>query len=183
MRKITVVMLTVMAGMLAAHPVQGGIAYLPSIGPAPMRFEVTTNSDESLAWKSLCPLLPAVESSNVPVPEVTALNPDTNDVVIKVSSAPVTNALASASVSAAKPGENKNSETSPGTVMLPVQTDESSNPIIPQLLAGFFKPTPAGKKPGGRNPAGAAVFMPAEIGFTPPSSTPVPVSQASYKTE
>ena len=175
------VMLTIVAGMVVVHPVQGAIAYLASIGPAPIRFELVTDADVTLNWKPLRLALQPAQKAAIPTPDSKTMTNVTNDAGLKLLSSSATNdTIIVSSASAANPGEKNNSDMSPGSVMLPGQTDDSSSPVTPQILAGFFKPAPGGKNPGGKNSTGAALFMPAEIGFTPPSAKPATESRATY---
>ena len=178
MRVFAGVLLTVVTGMVAVSPAVGAIAYLPSVGPAPLRFELTTDPGASLAWKSLRPLLQPGAGTGILIPAAQTTTNATNDVVSKASSLPATNVISTASVLAADQGERKNSDTIPEPMIFPGQTDESSSPVTAQILAGFFKPVP-----GVKNPDGTVVFVPAEIEFIPPSARPVNESQAIYKSQ
>jgi len=170
--------------MAVTHPVRGAlaIAYLPSIGPAPMRFELAADPGPAFDWKLLRSLSPATNSSPVPVPVAETITNTNADTVLKAGSLSSTNdTITAASTPAADPGAGSHLEIPPGSMVLPSSSDESSSPVTAQILAGFFKPTSGGKKLGGRDSAGAAMFMPVDVGFTPPSPSPAPESKAVYK--
>jgi hypothetical protein len=182
--RLACVILVVTTAIAITHAFGGAIAYLPSIGPAPMRFEPVADPDAAFAWKLLRPLQPTTGSSAVTVPVAETVTNTTNGLVFMASPLPSTNdAIAAASTPAADPGTSKNLETFPGSTALLASSDGSSSPVTAQILAGFFKPTAGAKNLGGTNLTGAVVFMPADIGFTPPSPGPVPESKAIYKSQ
>jgi len=172
MRKFAGMMLTVLTAMAGTHSMQGAVAYLPCIGPSPLRFEPMADPGASLAWKSLRPLPP-------PAQIMEAMTNATNDVVIKESSTPNTNnTIVAASAPTAVPVEANNSGSAANPVILPASSDDSSSPVTAQILAGFFKPSA-----GGKNTTGNAVILPTQLGFTPPSPNSAPESKAVYKSQ
>ncbi|MCS7091400.1 MAG: hypothetical protein NZM03_11890 [Limisphaera sp.] len=60
------------------------------------------------------------------------------------------------------------------------QLDSASQLLLvtPQMLVEFFKPVP-----GASNPVPARVLVPVDMGFRPPLATPVPTSQAIYRSQ
>lgn len=177
-RKFAGVMPAIGLGLLVALPASGAIAYLPSIGPAPLRYEPATDPDALLAWKSLRLAQRPAADAGVPAPATPTLTNANNEAVWPAGSSPATNTSHAAAVPVPDPGATTNSDMIPDFMRLPDTSNDSSGPVTPQLLAGFFKPGP-----GGKNPDGTAVFVPMEIGFTPPSPKPAPESRATYKTQ
>jgi hypothetical protein len=172
------VMLTIVTGMVVVHRVQGAIAYLPSSGPVPLRFELVTAAGASLAWKPLRLALQSAGNPVVPAPVAETMTNGTNVVASQAMSSAATNTISVVSVPAAGPDENENSKMPRDPVIFPVQSDDFSGPVTPQILAGFFKPVP-----GGTNSAGTAVFMPVGIGFNPAPPKTATESRAIYKTQ
>jgi hypothetical protein len=171
------VTLAIVTGMVAAHPAIGGVAYLASVGPAPLRFEMAT-SGMPLAWKPLRLELSPEGNAGVSTPAVETTASATNVPVLEIISSAVTNTLTKVSTPAADSGAKKNLEKSPDTVVFPVLPGDSSIPVTPQMLSVFFKPVP-----GGKNPAAIAVAASLGIGFTPPSPKVAAESRATYKIE
>jgi len=177
-RKFAGVVPAILIGMVAVSAVSGTIAYLPSIGPAPMRFEPVMASDAAMAWKLLRPAPAPAEVLAVSASAAGTTTNATQGVAIKPISLATTNIITAVSGPAAGPVDKTNTDVFAGTMMPPVQPGDSSSPITPQLLVDFFKPVP-----GGKNPAGTAVFTPMEIGFTPPAPKAGLESRAIYKSE
>jgi len=173
--------LLIAAGLLAASPAAGTIVYLPGNGPAPLRFASDTNSATAPIWKPL--LLPAASTpdDSVPSPATNAAVAnhiaDTNDVVLKVSSAPATNANPPEIIF---PGlaesDGTNSDIPPIPMIYPATAGDPSNPVSSQVWGEFFRPGPGRKNDNG-------VFMPIDVGFTPPVPKPPNESRAVYKVE
>jgi hypothetical protein len=67
----------------------------------------------------------------------------------------------------------------PVPVVVPASAANFAKPVTPQILAEYFKPSPAGRT---RNHT--ALFIPAEFGMAPPPP-PLPANQskAVYKIE
>jgi len=170
--------LAVVVGMVAVWPVSGTIAYLPSIGPAPMRLEPVMAPEAAMAWKLLRPAPASAEVLAVSAAAAGTTTNATQDVAIKSVASAATNIITAISGPAAGSVEKTNTDVFANTMMPPVQPGDSSSPITPQLLVDFFKPVP-----GGKNPAGTAVFTPMEIGFTPPAPKAALESRAIYKSE
>jgi hypothetical protein len=181
MRQLAGVMLAILTGWLAAHQVSGAIAYLPGAGPAPLRIEPATDPDAPLPWKPLRPVQPLATNVSVPVPLAAASTNATNDVVLKASSSSTTNVFSLVSVPVAAMAdwsEQTNSETSSPLMIWPFQSEDDSNPVTPQLLAGFFKPVRAGEKTDG-----TVLLTPKPVDFVPPTPKTNIVSRAIYKTQ
>lgn len=181
-RELVSMILIIMAGLAALSRAHGSAAYLPSIGPTPLRFETTTPGI-FLAWKPL--LLPAtLPMQNTTADAMTAktLGADTNTTVSTAVSPPVTgtnppiNTVASL---AADQGEKINPETFPPPVLLGGKPDDSSAPVTAQILTDYFKPGPG----GGNNRMSTAVFVPVGISSAPPPPKPANTSKVVYKTE
>jgi hypothetical protein len=180
----------IMAGMFALFSARGATPYLPETGPAPLRFETAPSADAVLKWKPLLltPVQPET-NTNPPAPAANISVDATNasDVVVsKTDSAPVanTNSLVASVTNAPAPvavsEENSNTAAAVNVTPLPAGSENSVNPVTPQILAEFFKP---GR--GGKNGNNAVVFVPADIQFTPPvpQSQSANQSRAVYKIE
>jgi len=174
MRELAVGMFIIAAGLVATPGWCGAVAYLPSIGPAPLRFELVLPPDMAMAWKSSTPAAVAA----VPAPAAETMTNANNAAALKTIPTTVTNTIIAVSAPATEPLEKTNLEAIAGPLNLPVQPDDASSPIASQLLAEFFKPASDGK-----TLAGTAVFTPVEIGFTPPSVKSAPESRAIYKSQ
>lgn len=176
MRGFVGVTLTFVMGMVLAHPAIGAVAYLASVGPAPLRFELATPGTP-LVWKPLRLAQLAQKNAGVSAPAVETMASATN-AALKTTPSAVTNTLPEVSSPPADPVGKKNSEMSPDSVVFPAFPGDSSSPVTPQMLSVFFKPVP-----GGKNPAAMAGAASLEIGFTPPSPKGVVENRAIYKTE
>jgi hypothetical protein len=164
------------AGMAVVWPVSGGDAYLPSIGPVPLRFELATVPGTLLTWPSLRPA-PAAKAS-APVPVVDSPTNAIHEIAGKPLSPVVTNGVSISAVSppASDPKEEKAPEMSPDSVVLTDHPGNPSDPVMPQQLATFFQPASAGK-----NTKTAVILMPDSVGFTPPMPKAAAESRAVYK--
>jgi hypothetical protein len=149
------------ATALAAH---GSGAYLPITGPTPLRFETAMARTFALP-----PAKPAEHLDPKPVSEPAQT---------LTNAAPET-----LTVSNAEPGLGT-AETFPlGESMSPVPTAANSPagdaPLItPQILAEYFKPAR-----GSTNATGVSVFVPTQVGFTPPMEKTPASSRATYKVQ
>ncbi len=176
-------------------------AYLPSIGPAPMRFEPTTDPSALAKWDPL--LLPAGQqiasaaetNSSKPAAETTTNATETNapETVAKAITPPETNRVPTPISAPAEVATASNpppatlpapanpdaaSDASSDYFVQPVQSVDLSTPVTPQILAEYFKP-----RQGGKNSSAASVVVPLNITFIPPTA-PAPVqSRATYKVE
>jgi len=174
------VMLLIVAGMVLIRPATDAVAYLSSIGQAPMRFELATNTGALSVWKPLRLVAPTATNGSIPAAGAETLANVTNQTVLNTPSlsAKNTNVIRAVSVPVADPGENTTSEISPVPVILPFSADGSSNPMMLQELAGYFQPVP-----GVNGTNGTAVLLPVKIGFVPPLPAIPAKSQAIYKTQ
>lgn len=176
--------LVIMAG-LTGRQAHGAVAYLPAIGPAPLRFEQAPATGAVLTWKPL--LLPAAlpaETNKAPDTAKTPANTTNNGVAILTANAAPpaqatiqTNNSTASSLAAIKTGDNNKPEMAPAPALFPAAQTGALGPVTPQMLAEFFKPGP-----GGRDQNQTAVFVPAEINFQPPPPPPAE-SRAVYKVE
>ena len=154
------------ATVMAAH---GGGAYLPTTGPTPLRFE--------MAMARTFALPPAKSAEHL------AQTEDQKPVIGPAQT--LTNTVPEPlTVSSAEPNMSAAPQTfSLGESMAPVPTAAYSPagdmPLItPQRVAEYFKPAP-----GSTNAAGVSVFVPAQIGFTPPMEKSPASSRATYKVQ
>ena len=144
-------------------PATASYSYLPTVGPVPLRFELTTTSPPLLNWKSLR----ATTGTNAPAPESAST---TNEVAAATKST-----LATTTVSPVTSTNKTNPETISSPSIVQASPLETSQPTTPQILVEFFKPVPGAKKTDG-----TAAFVSSEIGFTPPSPKTAPASRATY---
>jgi hypothetical protein len=138
-------------------------AYLPLIGPPPLRFEKATGGSKNISWipPALTPPAVAVE---IKLPSVTSTTPANNVV-------PPSPANGSANAPVPLPPENLS--TNPA-----VQTRPANNLLVvtPEMLVDFFRPNN-----DGTNAANVRVLAP--VIFTPPASASIPSSQAIYTSQ
>jgi len=156
-RKITVI--AVLLALSATHESRGISAYLKQIGPAPLRFSLTTPVPASLALPvSLIEREAPTNSPSIDSPAETSDN--TNAIVAppEAVSAPPPKPVVMSAESPANDSANP-----PASDLLPVS---------PQMLTEYFKPVTEGTNSAGE------VSVPVPVGFTPPS--PQPSSRATY---
>jgi len=144
----------------AALVVNAGSAYLPVTGPPPLRFEVAFVRPAALALMAAMPNLPENSEDQ---------NPATGTVLTNTPE-DLHYSSGQTNVPPATAGEPETSGTYP---IHPLA--DSPLIITPQMLAEYFKPA--------SGPTNAAVFLPVQVSFKPPTD-PAPVrSRATYKTE
>lgn len=168
------VILALIIGLLAARSAQGRQAYLPLVGPPPLRFEIpTTNTPAILAELTL------------PVPESeTETNQDTTKTAANKNELPFAPppVLPAATLAAASMYHKETVvDTAQGAPPPPNPASNMLN-IAPQMFNQYFMPTPGGGavvEPNGYQP-GDTVLVPAELGFVPPLP---PESRAVYKSQ
>lgn len=178
MHRLAGVMLLTVAGVVPTLPAAEAVAYLSSIGPAPMRFDLATNAALPATWKPL--RTPSAMLTNaVASPAVTAaaavaspLNA-TNEAALEVANA---NEVAKVAVPAAEPPGNPNAETASAPVVVATPADTTPNLSVLQELANYIQPGVAEKSTNV-----TTVLVPVKIGFVPPLSAMPAKSQAIYK--
>ena len=136
-------------------------AYLPLIGPPPLRFEKVADGPKKITW-----IPPALVQRAVTVetnlPSVTSIMP-VNNVVTPPPAIGPANAPVSAS-----PGNLATKST---------EQAKSANDLLevtPEMLVDYFKPNN-----NATNAANVRVLVP--VNFTPPASVSIPSSQAIYR--
>jgi hypothetical protein len=150
--------------LLTALPVDGG-AYLPLVGPPPLRFEKAISHAKTISW--VPPVLP-------PPPIVAETNPTPVSVT---SSMPIENVVtlppAAPAISVSAPPMPEN---------LPAISTVQPRPandllvVSPDMLVDYFKPNNNVKN-------AAEVHVLAPVNFTPPPSVSIPSSQAIYNSQ
>ena len=148
--------------MLAAAA-NAGSAYLPVTGPTPLRFEIamTRVFDFASVGKILVlPLRPESVETNIVSPVVTVTESNTSPATITISTTS---------------GGDEAPAPEP-----PVAPHPADNLLVitPQMLAEYFKPFP-----GATNAGGVSVFLPVQVGFTPPTDKAPVASRATYKVQ
>jgi hypothetical protein len=173
-------MLIIVAGMAVVWPASGGDAYLPRIGPVPLRFELATAPGTSLAWLPLrsAPGTAGKARTSVPVAGIPANA--TNEVAGKTLPPVATNniSISASSPPAADPKGKTAPDISPDPVILTDRPGDSPDLVMPQQLATFFQPARDGK-----NTKTAVILMPDGVGFTPPMPKAATESRAGYQTQ
>lgn len=172
--------LALLAGTVIGPRLPASTAYLPVIGPAPLRLETMPAPGATWSWKFPIPAARAVEPTNPPAPAVAATTNINSPVNPPVAAALATNAdqAPAALTTGANAQTNVNVvATAPPPAILPLAPGDTMT-ITPQLLADYFKPMP-----GAENSAAPVMFVPAEAGFTPPIPQPAPESRAVYQTQ
>jgi hypothetical protein len=165
-------------GVLSASAI---VAYLPIVGPPPLRFELfTTNifnySQFKLDLESRCQMKPA--------PQASTNNLSTVSHAISSPPPPATGAATAASA-AGSPGNSEenvaggeNRLTPRENFNFPSSTASDLLTVTPQMIAQYLKPDPTATNALDR--PGAVVFVPADLPFTPPAPKSNPESQANY---
>ena len=142
------------------EPPARGAAYLPLVGPPPMRFEKASDGPRKISWTppALIPPPVVVEPN---LPSVTATIPANN----VVSPHPV---IEPANTPVSLPPENLSTNSA-------VQTRSANELLVvtPEMLVDYFKPNH-----NATNAANVRVLAP--VNFTPPASASMPSSQAIY---
>lgn len=171
--------IVIMVGWGAVCPVRGEAAYLPCIGPVPLRFELlATAGGAAPAWKPLRMMQRSVTNAVVSAPDAENQADATNRVVSKSLAPVATKVIRAVSLPVTGAGEQKDSGSYPVSLVSAVPPDDSSVVVSPQTLAVFFHPAP-----GGGNTNAATVLVPEKLGFTPPLSKTAGESQALYQTQ
>jgi hypothetical protein len=145
--------LTVAAGLAVVPPVTGTAPYLPTVGPAPLRF--ASPPAAAPAWRTL----PLTVNGGLPlrVKETTAAA--TNDFVLNPGT---TNAVPLAAPSAPAPIGKLDAGAVVESAVSSRLSGDSEDPVSAQMLIEFFKPAQVRT-----NSAGAV--NPEAIKFTPPA--------------
>lgn len=174
MRNLAVILLTVVTGLAVVRPLPAAVAYLPCIGPAPLRFELATAPGLAWAWKQLRVADKTGAAGHSAPPPAAA----TNDVATPTLAAVGTNTVLGATGAKVTLLDKNNAEPPPAAEVTPESDDDVTVPVTPQMLSGFFKPDAAGKTPGG-----SAGGKPGQIGFTPPTPKGGTESRAVYRVQ
>ena len=148
---------------LAPPEARGGDAYLPFIGPPPLRFE-TAAPGASPAAKMLPANSPSSPATNAMVSPAAAV-PAATKAVAAATTSVETNSTAAA---------GGQSTGQPMIVPLPVN---DLTVVTPRMLADYLKPV------AGAGREGALAASPGKINFQPPTPQPELQSRATYKTQ
>jgi hypothetical protein len=153
-------MILVALAALTETPTRGA-AYLPLVGPPPMRFEKATGGSKTISWAPPALIPPAVVVEPT-LPSVTTTIPVNN----VVSPHPV---IEPANTPVPLPPENLSTNSA-------VQTRSANELLVvtPEMLVDYFKPNN-----NSTNAANVHVLVP--VNFTPPASALMPSSQANYR--
>lgn len=161
--------LSPIGGLAVALSATAGQGYLPTVGPAPVRFET--------------PAPPAPVT--VALPPLIFIEPrpltDTNETVASASPAAATEPGAAPTETATSPPAETTVLVSPlgplesiGVTTNPLAPPVDTEVIAPQMLLKFFM------RPAGTNSAGVSIFAP--VGFVPPQPLAPPSSSATFQT-
>jgi len=133
-------------------------AYLPLVGPPPLRFEEKLASAAQISWTP-----PPIVVETNPPPEISAI-PSHN-----IEAA----APASASTNAPAPSPPENLSTNSTS-----ETHSANDLLVvtPEMLVDYFKPSNVTTN-------STDVQVPASVNFTPPASALIPSSQAIYQSQ
>jgi hypothetical protein len=148
--------------LLLCLPANGG-AYLPAIGPVPMRFEAAAVPAKILAW------IPSVADKPA-APAVTNLPP-----AIPAVSTEIAGAIPPMGTKADSPGSSMPENLSTNS---PPEAHSAGDLLVvtPEMLVDYFKPGS-----DATNQTNVRVVTP--VGFMPPPSVASPSSQASYRSQ
>lgn len=179
-RKFIGVIGAIIANIFAIHEARGVNAlnaYLPIVGPPPLRFQAVITNHFVFNLASFEATEDSVEASNTTA-QLAA--PATNAASIKAVSAPIFVSSAKTNQVSAAPDEKNNSET---PVISPISPSSASDLLTatPEMITDYFQPA---QKAGGwvnrRNQSDNSVFVPLEMQFTPPMPNASVKSEAIY---
>ena len=160
-----------LAATVAMLAVQDGFAstpYLTSVGPPPLRFEVVATENVLFLSQLALP-------KQKPVPEPEIGPPATNET--EIVAGPGMNIPVAAGNGVSVPAvPAKIAATSPNAA------SELLN-ITPQMINDYFRPSQILGPPSSAMPfqPGQPIFVPAELGFVPPTPPVIGNSQAIYQ--
>jgi hypothetical protein len=146
---------------LTSQPVRGG-AYLPLVGPPPLRFEMAMVHAPKNSW-----MLPAPP----PPVTVTETNPPTASVIPSNNIVPAPPPGTPTNAPAVLPPADSSAKSA-----TPTRPAEDLLVVTPEMLVDYFKPTNAATNAN-------SAHVPLPLNFTPPTSLPIPSSQAIYKNQ
>ena len=147
---MTVILLTVAAGLAVVPPATGTAPYLPTIGPAPLRFESAPTA--APAWKTLS----LTVNGGLPV-RVTETPPAATNVVLNPGPVVSTNAVAAPA--AAPVGKLDAGAVVESAVSSRLMGDPA-DPVSAQMMIDFFKPSQVRTNSAGTSNLGAIKFTP-----------------------
>ena len=152
--------------------------YLPTFGPAPLRFAAAPDKTKVFLWPPLIPQGPATPSNTVTVVDAAAA--PTNSPVLSSFGPPWLPPTNTVEMVAKSPAEDPPASAA---INLPTPLEPPGNPsggmlVTPQMVADFLKAGPHGSGQPLTNalPAG-------ELWFAPPSFHPSPGSEATYRVQ
>jgi hypothetical protein len=159
-------------------PAPAIVAYLPIVGPPPLRFELVTTN---IFNYSLFKLDLANRSLIKPAPQASTNNPSTVSHAMTSPPPPATS-VASTTGPSGNSEENiaggENRSTPRENFNFPPSTASDLLTVTPQMIAQYLKPDPTATNALDR--PGAVVFVPADLPFTPPTPKGNSESQANY---
>jgi len=165
----------IFAGAAVLREARGDVAYLPFIGPPPLRFQTVVTPAQPPSARLVLPEPRATESTNavaagggVPLPAAVS---KPAQAVVEAVSLPATNNAVSAA-----PAAPKSSEISATPAVMPIPADNLLS-VMPQMLADYFVPG------GGTNAGSIVVAAPVRVLFVPPSPQSDTESRAEYKVQ
>lgn len=182
--KIFGVLFAIVLGGFAAREIHANSAYLPSVGPPPLRFQMVSMLNPLLAAKLFPPLFPpktnSVANTNTAEEEV-AMKPINNQAVSN------TNLIAPANTNVATAATNAtvlpmamtdtNIPLQPlGSILSPSSASDLLT-VTPQMLIEYLKPVQAGTNQT------EGVVAPAAVQFVPPTPAVPAESRAIYKSQ
>lgn len=162
-------------------PASAIVAYLPIVGPPPLRFELfTTNIFNYSQFK----LDSANRSSTKPPPQTSTNSQPAVSQAMTSPPSPVAGTPTAAS--AAAPSNNseeivagaQNPPSARENFNFPPSTASDLLTVTPQMIAQYLTPDRTGTNALDR--PGAVVFVPADLPFTPPTPKGSSESQANY---
>jgi hypothetical protein len=146
-------------------PVFGG-AYLPLIGPPPLRFQMALHQKNKFVWTSPAVNQPAITALTGPQAVIST------NLSVNVASVPPPNTQPNVVV----PSQTENLFTN--STVQPKQANELLV-VTPEMLVDYFKPNSADGTATNSN----TVRVLAPVNFTPPASASIPSSQAVYQSQ
>jgi hypothetical protein len=181
-----VITFLVMVSMVSIEETPAAGAYLSSLGPPPLRFQVaTTNNALFLSELTLPkPVLEKVADTNPPAATQTTNTGESAKVSSPASlTVADTNQIKDKIVAAMAVTNAEKNPTNNPVVSSAAASDLLT--VTPQMINEYLKPPPSEVDTNQSSPfqSGMAILVPAELGFTPPMPQASGESRAIYKSQ
>jgi len=163
----------IIASLFAVHEARGVGAYLPIVGPPPLRFQAVITNHFLFNLESFEAAEISNEVAQITAPAANATNSPAVANPISISSAK-TNQVSAAT------DEKNNLETQ---AISPISSSSASDllTVTPQMITDYLQPAQKGNGwANRRNQSDTSVFVPLEMQFAPPTPNTAVKSEAIY---